>query len=585
MLNIKLYNDYASQYFYLLGKNQKKYVWLLSLFIIASFFDMLGIGLIAPFIQLATQPETVNKLGILKQLQNKFSTYDHFVIFIGIVIALVFYLKSIVSYYVQKMIMTFSFNNKAYLINRLMQTYQNLDYSFHVKRNSASLIQHLLENTNIYTEMTLISSLRFISEGVVIVGIFCLLAYSSFIVTTSMALLLLALILIYDKLVKKQFHHYGKELLVSSEAILKWFNQAIYGFKEIRVLGAEKFFYEKVDTNGKMFANAASYAQALQGVPRYLAECALMTIVVGMVVVTLASGNTLTNLIPILGMFAIASFRLIPSVNKAATSFTNIRYSRQAMQNLYDDLSLIDGSLVQSEVNPSAFAYSKDKKFKQICFENVSFRYPEADKEILSHINLTIHAGDCIGLVGKSGAGKTTLIDILLGLYQPTSGSIKIDGKGMDANESGWRKMTAYIPQNFFLLDDSLLCNITLQSDEKLIDKEKLKKVIKETSLEEVIQSLPQGIDTIIGEHGVKLSGGQRQRIALARAFYHDRELIIMDEATSALDSDTEAQIVETIVKMKGLKTLIVIAHGSSTLQACDKIYEVNNGSLIQLSI
>jgi len=448
MYILKSYKKYVTEYLYLLGENQRRYPFLLFLFIVSSVFDMLGIGLIGPFIKLATDPSIVENYGILGSIKSLFGLAEHnrFVIYVGFVIAIVFYLKSIIGYYIQKMIMNFSFCNKAHLINRLMSTYQKLDYSFHVKRNSASLIQRLLENTNTYTEMTLISSLRFISEFFVIVCIFALLAFSNIAVTLTMLVLLSALIVVYYKIVKKHFYRAGAQLLTSSEDILKWFNQAIYGFKEIRILGAESYFYDKVSASGLMYANAASQAQALQSIPRYLAECAFLTIVVGMVIVTLLLGKSVVDLMPVLGMFAIASFRLIPSVNKSATSFTNMRYSRQAMRDLYDDLSLIDNFVSKDSNHVISAAHDTKNKlipFHQINIENMSFQYPETNQLVLNNINLNIKRGECIGLVGKSGSGKTTLIDILLGLHNPTSGYIKVDGEDTLENLNRWRQIIA----------------------------------------------------------------------------------------------------------------------------------------------
>lgn len=584
MTTVDGFKHYLKHYLYILGDNKKKLPYLVFLFCLSSLFDMVGIGLIGPFIKLASEPKLIEQYPIVHSVQNSLhlSSYTHFIIVVGLVIALLFYSKSILGFFIQKRIMNFSFQNKANLINRLMRTYQNLDYAFHVKRNSASLIQRLIENTNTYTEMTLISSLRVVSECLVIVCIFALLAFNSITITLSMLVLLGGLILVYDRLVKQHFHQAGEQLLQSSEDIIKWFNQAIYGYKEIKILSAENYFFDKVKHSGQLYAESAGMAQALQSIPRYLAECAMLSVVVGIIVVTLMAGKSIQDLIPILGMFAIASFRLIPSVNKAATSFTNMRYSAKALEDLYDDLSLMDELADKNSKDKANIekAPSAIHQFENLSIESLSFKYAADLDWVLNDVSITIQSGDCIGIVGKSGAGKTTLIDVLLGLYQATSGRIAVDGVDIRELAASWSQMIAYLPQNFFLLDDSFEKNITLESQAERVNTQKLVEVLKLTSLEEVVAQLPEGLQTVIGEHGVKLSGGQRQRIALARALYHDREIVIMDEATSALDNETERQIIETISKMKGKKTLILIAHRTSTLAACDKVYEIADAKL-----
>ena len=569
-----------------MGDNRGKYPCLLLLFLGSSFLDMLGIGLIGPFIKFASDPSILREIESFSFLYEFeiFKNDNNLIVAFGLLVTFIFNFKSLLSYFTQKEIMSFSFGNKAYLINRLVDTYQKLDYSFHIKRNSASLIQRLMENTNYFTEMTLISSLRVLSEAVVIGGILIVLLFTSLEITASMVIAMITIMFFYDKVFKRGLENAGDNIISSSENIIKWFNQTIYGYKEIQILKSEKFFYNKIEENGKVFAESAAYAHATQNIPKFLTESALVTIIIGLIIYTVATDESLNVLIPVLGTFAISSFRLIPSLNKVSISAANLRISTKAMDDLYEDLNLINdlafnSSYVKksSEVMSDAF-----KNFKQISIKDVYFEYKE-NLPVLSDLSLDIYKGECIGIVGMSGAGKTTLIDLLLGFHKAQKGVVSVDEKNVNDSFNSWRSMIAYIPQSIFLIDDTIEKNITFETDSSLVNLGKLKSAIRTASLEDVIDSLPEGTKTVVGEHGAKLSGGQRQRIALARAFYHDRQFIIMDEGTSALDHHTEAQIVETINGLKGDKTLIVVTHRKKILDSCDKIYKLEDGTLSSL--
>jgi ABC-type multidrug transport system fused ATPase/permease subunit len=300
--------------------------------------------------------------------------------------------------------------------------------------------------------------------------------------------------------------------------------------------------------------------------------------------VTIAVGSQAESVFITLGIFGLAALRLMPAVTQVSNSLVSLRGSQFAVEQMYADLMLADSTDrkawdLQQESDP---AITKGEEFSSIEFNDVSFRYEGAATTALKNIDMKIDRGQSVGIIGRSGAGKTTLVDLMLGLLIPSEGEICIDGVPMDQDLASWRSWMAYIPQEIFIMDESIRQNIALGIPENQIDDEKLMQVISEVQLEELINELPDGTATVVGEHGTRLSGGQRQRVAIARALYHDREVIIMDEATAALDNETEEEIIKAIDTVKGKKTLVIIAHRLTTLRHCDAIYRFEKGRLAE---
>ena len=276
-------------------------------------------------------------------------------------------------------------------------------------------------------------------------------------------------------------------------------------------------------------------------------------------------------------MFSIAAIRLFPSANQIVSGISHIRFGRPIVELLYKDLKNLDQNNFDYEKNTK----NENPLFESIELKDISFSYPSRDFKVINNISLKINKGDSVGIIGPSGSGKTTLLDILLGLIKVNSGEILLNGKDLDKSLDEWKSHVAYIPQNIFIIDDTVTRNIALGIPDNLVDTTKLNNSINQSKLSELINQMPEGLNTLLGEAGIQLSGGQRQRVALARAFYHNRDILVMDEATSALDSETEAEIVNEIKNLKGNKTLIVIAHRLSTIKYCDYIYRVNEGRIV----
>tara|TARA_B100000795_G_scaffold186521_1_gene141763 strand:+ start:15 stop:1001 length:987 start_codon:yes stop_codon:yes gene_type:complete len=313
--------------------------------------------------------------------------------------------------------------------------------------------------------------------------------------------------------------------------------------------------------------------------PRHILEVLFVCFFVALVTITLLLGDGMQTLLSTVGIFGVAALRLIPSVNMLFANLIQLRHTRNSISRLYNDLIEIE----KLGLTPTDTITNKtDNTFESLKVSNVSFSYPKMKSESIKQVSFYIKKGESVGLMGPSGSGKTTLVDILLGLLEPSAGAIKYNGSDLGKRMQAWRSQVAYLPQQVFIMDNTLRCNVALGVEENDIDDTRVNESLRQAFLPEVVEQLPEGIDTVLGERGVRLSGGQRQRVALARAFYHGRNVLVMDEATSALDNETEHEIVEEIRKLQGVKTLIVIAHRLTTLKYCDRIFKLENGEIIE---
>jgi len=359
--------------------------------------------------------------------------------------------------------------------------------------------------------------------------------------------------------------------------MVKGVHEGLEGLKEIRILGQEPYFHQQVQRGAEEIAFNERRSQLIQQAPRYLLEAVLVVFVVLLVLITLRSGASTGTLLGTLGLFGVAAIRMLPMATLLASNLTSLRYNRDGISRLYADVQ----QLKESPEKSNHVAHTGDS-FASLKLENVQYSYPQTKQAALQNLGLEIKAGESIGLVGPSGSGKTTLVDVLLGLLEPQSGTMEFNGQPLQEHLGEWRSQVAYLPQQVFLIDNSLRCNVALGEEESEIDEIRLKKALRQARLAELVEQLPEGVNTILGERGVRLSGGQRQRVALARAFYHGRSVLVMDEATSALDNETEKEIVAEIQRLKGQKTMIVIAHRLTTVQHCDRIYRLEQGRIVE---
>ena len=566
---------------YLLGDKRRSLPWMIILFLIVSLIELVGLGLIAPYMLLILNPKSLDQSVVSQLIINVFSSVsaDKVVFLMSLMLVGIFTLKTLFAILINQLIIRFSLKILAKLRSQLMASYQGLDYAEYLKKNSSEYITAIQSFTSQFINGTLINLLRMVSEGIAMVAILILLAYQN-----GPALLLLVFMLgvlgfVYDRFYRSKVRFYGQESNVNQVLMTKGIQEGITGFKEIRILEKEYYFHQIVHDNAERFSYLNSKIQLIRLIPRYLLELILVLFIVFLVIFTLWSEATLQSLIPTLSLFGFAAIRLIPSTNILINGLTQMRFSRDATTRLYQDLYKQSSSsqTIKKEVKTDLAT----ENFEALKFNQLSFHYPGASQNALNKVSFSISKGESIGLIGTSGSGKTTLLDIMLGLLEPQKGDIEFNGKPLQQNKDNWRKCVAYLPQEVFLIDNTLRNNIAFGVSKDDIDDERLNKALAQARLTSLVKQLSNGLDTILGERGVLLSGGQRQRIALARAFYHDRNVLVMDESTSALDTETEQEIVEEIRQLKGKKTMIVIAHRLTTLRHCDRIYRLENGELV----
>ena len=577
-------NTYIQQIRDILGNEQRKLPLLLVQFFIISFFEILGIGIIVPFINMVVNPET--EIHFFKWISPFIKVEDrmHQIFIFGILLLLVFIFKSGWVVLINRSIFKFSANQQVRLRNKLMYTYQRLPYLVYAQRNSAEYLQSMTAQVGRFAAAVQIC-LRLLAESIAFAAILLFLAYQH----TSALILLLVLLggfaLFYLLKFRVALLEIGRIQDETGKSVIKAISESMNGFKEICILGAEDSFYNTVAQSGKENAEANVSMETIRILPRYVLESILITFVVVLGFIGLSGGSTSAQFVSILGAFGIASIRLIPSSNTIISGLAQLQTYRYPVQRLWDDLQALTDStkIVESTKELPEDIQINKHSFQLLDLQNVSFRYPGTQELILQGVDLKIHKGESLGLIGTSGVGKTTFIDLLMGLFEPEEGKIFLDNELLSGKVlHQWRSQIAYIPQQIFIIDDSLKKNVALGVPDKEIDMKKMELALKQSQLFTLLDRLPQGVDTLLGERGIRLSGGQRQRVALARAFYHNRDVLIMDEATSALDNETEKEIISEIQLLKGKKTLIVIAHRLSTIEHCDRILRLERGSFIE---
>ena len=566
---------------YIFNKKDKlKIVLLLFLIIIGSFLETLGVSIFYPFVEAITNEAAIGSNTFLRIL-NSFVKIDDMVTrvtILSLIIIAVYLFKNIYLIIMQNQILKFSYNTRMRLATRLLSAYMEEPYTFHLQKNSAELVRTL--QTDCMQFMLLVNNvLQIIAEFSICAVIGVYLLYTSFLITVVVGLLLVICVGICLFLSKKISLKVGLENQRYNAKLLQWINQALGGIKEVKILEREDYFVSEYANNYKKLIRGAKNNEMLAAFPKYITETVAMTGLLVAVLVKLYSGSgDVTSFIPQLTTFAVAAFKLLPAVGKINAYSTSIMYSVPSLNVIYDDLREVES--VKYSKNEKQVIESKMHLEKEISIDNVSFRYPQGDREIISDASLKIFKGEIVAFVGSSGAGKTTLVDIILGLLHPDKGTITVDGWNIENSMATWHRMIGYIPQTIYLSDDSILKNVAFGINEKEIDIEAVKVALEKAQLLDFIESLPEGLKTFVGDRGVRLSGGQRQRIGIARALYHNPDVLVLDEATSALDNETEKAVMESIDALKGEKTMIIIAHRLSTIQNADVVFEVGDGKV-----
>lgn len=582
---IKEKKKYISEVFYLIGEDKKRLPLLTFIFLFSSFLDLAGIGLIAPYISIVLSPEKFQETFFFRHYSVVFgkTNLEETLLNLGVVLLNVFLFKLFLSYQVNKIILNFSYSKVDRMRAHLLNIYQNIEYQEYLKRNSSDYIFTILTLTANFAHGTLNALLRILSESIVLIAIFTFLLFVRGLELMIFISIVGVVLFLFDFLFRSKLVEYGRIGDSNTKNLVKFISESISGLKEIRVLGKEKFFNERIINSSLNISTAEIKAANIKFLPKNVLEFAIVSFVVVSVFITIKMGRDIQELAVVLGMFAVAAMRLIPSTNHITAAIGSLGKTRNAISLLCHDLKQLEN--IQT-IYPSPNVQKKSSPFQSLSLKKTSFTYNGQQRKALDDINLEVHKGEFIGIMGPSGGGKSTLLHVLLGFLPPQEGSLSVNGKAITReNQKEWLQKIAYLPQSIFLTDDSLKSNIALGTPEHLIDEQKIYDSIAKSNLSSLLQDLPNGINTHLGENGIKISGGQKQRVAIARAFYYDREILILDEATSALDSKLEAEIVEEIRQLKGQKTIISIAHRLSTLKDCDRILKIVDGKIEKVGV
>ena len=466
----------------------------------------------------------------------------------------------------------------AAISRRLLTGYLRMPYSFHLLRNSAESIRTAYQGVLDVANFVLVPLVTLLSESLVVVAMLLVLLITAPLATLLVVGFLAPVVFILMRAVQPRIAASGVLAQESHERNLRHLQQSLSGVREIKVLGRERFFERKYAGSRLDLARALYRRAAFIEVPRISIETILMLLIVGFVGVTAITGGSLQKSVTILGLFGYAALRVMPGLNRAIAQLNNLKYGRAAMDQVMADLAMVESEAPPLDVTPAALPFAR-----LLRLENVSFRYPGADRDALCAVNLDIARGESIGIVGATGSGKSTLIDLILGLHTPTSGRVTCDGIDVHDNVAAWQRNAGVVPQTVFLLDETLRRNVALGLDDSEIDEDALLEAVELAQLDTFVASLPDGLDTIVGELGVRISGGQRQRVAIARALYHRPAVLFFDEGTAALDNATEAELIRALDRLRGERTILTIAHRLSTVRRCDRIVVIRDGSVADI--
>ena len=567
------------------ARQKRQMVGIVIMMLIGGVLESMGIALIAPVMQVVVDPEQIQKSKVLSFIYNlfNFTSPTQLAALIMVMLILVFVVKNVFLYFMNVVQLRFVYTNQFATSRRMMINFMQRPYEYYLNADTSVIQRNITSDVNNMYGLIL-SSLQLISEIIVFICLVAILISQDAEMTITIAALLVVVLLVIKYFIKPVMTKAGQENQDYYSGLYKWIDESVTGIKEIKIANKENYFINGYADCGAGYVNAVQKYNLYNSTPRLLIETIAIAGMVGYMLVVMARGTSLTQLLPQLTVLAAAAARLLPSANRINNYLTSIAYFEPFLMNVSDNL--------QMEIHDGSISYNSDdyrkKKeveklpvLKSINLDKISYKYPGTDKLILDNADMEIPVGKSVGIVGTSGAGKTTIVDVMLGLLKPVSGHIYADGVDVMEHYPQWLKNIGYIPQTIFMIDSTIRKNVAFGYADDEIDDNKVWQALKEASLDEFVRSLPEGLDTKIGERGIRLSGGQRQRIGIARALFEDPEVLVLDEATSALDNETEAAIMDSINRLHGRKTLVIIAHRLQTIEKCDMVYSINDGKAV----
>ncbi len=559
-------------------KDKVKMLFILLGVILGSFLELMGVAIFSPFVNVLMNPDMIREKWYLKWSYNLCNFKDSNTFLAGLtgLIIFIYVFKNVFLALQKNWIYKFSYGIQLKISTRLLKTYVREPYTFHLNHNIAVLQRSLQEDTDHFTK-GIIHVMELIAEIAVCgtLGIYLFMVSQSIAVTV--VVLLLISLVVFTSLSRRYSKNLGKQCQQYKSNLYQWVNQSLGGIKELKILNREEYFINAYEDNYKKYVHGLRINRLIATLPKYFVEAVCMTGLLLAVLIKMFWGqkDDFTTFIPQLSVFAVAAFRLLPSVGKINEHVADILYSLPSLDLIYHDLKAIEEEPEIKQKEELEWQFEKEISVKKVCYH-----YPDSEDMVIDNASFEIPKGKTVAFIGPSGAGKTTMVDIILGLLQPQYGRVYADDLNIHKHSYVWQKEIGYIPQVIYLSDDTIRNNIAFGVDKEQIDEQAIENALRRAQLYEFVENLPEGLDTVVGDRGVRLSGGQRQRIGIARALYHDPEVLVLDEATSALDNETEAAVMEAIDHLQGTKTILIIAHRLTTIRNVDMIYEVSGGKV-----
>lgn len=572
-----LVRTFRSSWELLLREERRKGLFLLGLMVVGMGLEALGVGLVLPVLAVLAQSDLASRFPIMSVVTGMMGNPSQatMVVLGMLVLAVVYLIKGAFLTYLAWQQTRFIYGVQAELSRRAFSSYLRQPYSFHLRRNSAELIQNVIGEINLFTFNVVAPGINLVAELLVFGGLAALL----FIVEPMGALALIAILASigwsFYHFTRVRVERWGRERQYHDSWRIQHVQQGLGGIKDIKLLGREESFLRQYDTHNQLSSRAGRLQATIQQLPRLWMESLAVVSLAILVATVVGQGRGVGDLLATLGVFLAAAFRLMPSANRILVALQSLRYGVPVIETLSSELqSFRPGSLPACASTNIPFKGILQLTALTFCYD--IHRPPE-----VKDVSLIVRRGEMIGIIGTSGAGKSTLVDLVLGVFPPTSGEVTVDGRNIHDNLSAWQAQIGYVSQTIYLTDDTILRNVAFGLADEEIDNIAVWRALRSAQLDDFVQSLPEKLDTIVGERGVRLSGGQRQRIGIARAMYRDPPILVLDEATSSLDVLTEMGVMDAVQSLHGKKTVIIVAHRTATVERCDRVYRLDSGRMV----
>jgi ATP-binding cassette, subfamily B, bacterial PglK len=564
-------------------RDHAKLAGIFGMMFVASFLEVLGIGMIPLFVVAVSAPDNLLQYPILGDFLRavNIDTAEDLVVYGAILLLAVFVTKNLYLGFFTYIKNRFIADRGVHLENRVFKAYMASPYTFYISRNSAELLRNVSSETIKIVQGIMLPFMELTLQVLMSVLILATLLLLEPVITVVTALFLGGVGGFFLRFTRKRVQEYGVEDREARMMKIKAVYQGLGGLKATRVLNREHHFLDAYAEWAERSKAATIYSNVVGAIPRFINETLAVSGILLIAAIMVLDGRPVTGIIPVLALFGAATMRLLPALNTSISQITKIQYNAPAVDAVYDDLILLEGRHRKDRIEILREAPPRLELQDRISIRDLSYHYPGQQEGAVVNVSLEVPRGHAVALVGHSGAGKTTLADLILGLLVPESGTIRVDGVDIRTNTRGWQQNVGYIPQQVYLIDDTIVGNIAFGVPEDEIDMEQVDAAIEAAQLGELIQMLPAGRNTRVGERGVRLSVGQQQRVGIARALYGNPQVLVMDEATSALDNLTERFVIDAIEQLRGDRTIITIAHRLTTVEKCDTIFFMKNGAIV----